>query len=169
MPANRGQRRPQLVRDRHQEVAFELLCLGDPGRHLPEALGEVGDLTAASNRRDVHVTASLSDLVHGLRERQDRLGDPAREVEREYADDDEADEERDRETREQRDPGLPELSLRLGHDEDRERHALGAAELDRIGRSEVRPVLARRLELEGHDPVGAQLDSHIRACQPRQT
>ena len=54
--ANRGQRRPQLVRDGHQEVALELLGLGEPRRHLPEALGEVADLTAAAHRRDVHVT-----------------------------------------------------------------------------------------------------------------
>ena len=41
--------------------------------------------------------------------------------------------------------------------------AVVAAEPDRIGRCEVRPVLARRLELEGHDPLGAQLDADIRS------
>ena len=39
MAADRGQRRPQLVRDGHQEVPLLLLCLGEPGGHLTEAFG----------------------------------------------------------------------------------------------------------------------------------
>ena len=34
MAADRGQRRPQLVRDRHEEVALQLLGLREPRRHL---------------------------------------------------------------------------------------------------------------------------------------
>ena len=47
--ADRGQRRAQLVRDGHQEVALELLRLGEPRGHLAEPLGEVADLAAAGN------------------------------------------------------------------------------------------------------------------------
>ena len=45
--ADRRQRRPQLVRDRHQEVPLLLLGLGEPRRHLAEAVREVADLAAA--------------------------------------------------------------------------------------------------------------------------
>ena len=39
VPANRGQRRPQLVRDGHEERALELLRLGELRDHSAEALG----------------------------------------------------------------------------------------------------------------------------------
>ena len=45
--ADRRQRRPQLVRDRHQEVPLELLRLGQPLGHLRGTIGEVGDLVRA--------------------------------------------------------------------------------------------------------------------------
>ena len=45
--ADRGQRRAQLVRDRHEEVPLALLGLGEPVGHLVEPLGEVPDLAAA--------------------------------------------------------------------------------------------------------------------------
>ena len=124
VPADRGQRRPQLVRDGHQEVALELLRLREPGRHLAEALGQVADLAAAPHRRDIHVVASLGDLVHRLREREHRLRDPPREVEREHADDDEPDEERDREPREQRDPASRAAPPSAWRRSIREGHAL---------------------------------------------
>ena len=49
--ADRRQRRPQLVRDGHQEVPLLLLRLGEPRGHLAEALGEVADLAAARHVR----------------------------------------------------------------------------------------------------------------------
>ena len=48
--ADRGQRRAQLVRDRHQEVALELLGLAEPRGHLAEAVGELADLAGAAAR-----------------------------------------------------------------------------------------------------------------------
>ena len=58
VPANRGQRRAQLVGDRHQEVALLLLRLGESCGHLAEALGEVSDLAAARNVRYVDVVVA---------------------------------------------------------------------------------------------------------------
>ena len=48
---DRGQRRPQLVRDRHQELPLALLGRGEPRGHLVEALGEVADLVVAVRGR----------------------------------------------------------------------------------------------------------------------
>ncbi len=56
--ADRGQRRAQLVRDRHEEVALERLGLGEPLGHLAEPLGEVPDLADRADRQlDVVVAA----------------------------------------------------------------------------------------------------------------
>ena len=63
--ADRGQRRAQLVRDRHQEVPLARLRLHQPLRHLPEAVGEMADLArGAARHRDVVVAAG--DLVGGV-------------------------------------------------------------------------------------------------------
>ena len=43
MTSDRGQRRSQLVRDRHQEVPLALLRFREPHRHLVEPLGEMAD------------------------------------------------------------------------------------------------------------------------------
>ena len=165
--ADRGQRRAQLVGDGHQEVALELLGLREPRGHLAEPVGQVADLATARHVRHLDVVVSLRDAVGGVRQRQHRPRDPAGEVEGERADDDEADEERDRQPREQRQPGLAQLGLRLRDDQIAEDGAALAAEPDRIRRGQVRPVLAGRLELEGHDPLAAQLDTDVRRGQAR--
>ncbi len=61
--ADRRQRRTQLVRHAHEEVPFLLLGLGEPRRHLAETVGQVPDLIAATDMRDVHVVAAPGDLV----------------------------------------------------------------------------------------------------------
>ena len=58
--ADRGQRRAQLVRDGHQEVALELLGLREPRGHLPEPVGQVADLAAARHVRHLDVVVSLA-------------------------------------------------------------------------------------------------------------
>ena len=70
--ADRGQRRPQLVRDGHQEVPLLLLCLGEPGGHLAEAFGQVADLVRSPHVGDVDVVPALGDPVGRLREREHR-------------------------------------------------------------------------------------------------
>ena len=45
---DRGERRAELVGDRHQELPLALLGRGEARRHLVEALGEVRDLVAAA-------------------------------------------------------------------------------------------------------------------------
>ena len=42
VPLDRGQRRSQLVRDRHQELALALLGRREPRRHLVEPLARGG-------------------------------------------------------------------------------------------------------------------------------
>ncbi len=42
--ADRGQRRPQLVRDRHQKLSLALLRRTEPRCHLVEPLGQMTDL-----------------------------------------------------------------------------------------------------------------------------
>ena len=61
--ADRRQRRPELVRDGHEELALELLGLRELRGHLAEALGEVADLVAARAARDLDVVVPRRDLV----------------------------------------------------------------------------------------------------------
>ena len=42
----------------HQEVSLALLRLGEPRGHLAEAVGEVADLAAAADARDLDVVAA---------------------------------------------------------------------------------------------------------------
>ena len=64
--ADRGQRRPQLVRDGHQEVPLQLLRLGEPGRHLAEAARPGGrsrpppGLAAPARRSGPRATSSAA-------------------------------------------------------------------------------------------------------------
>ena len=50
--ANRRQRRPQLVRDGHEEVARQLLRLREPRRHLAEPRAEALDLAVRRPARE---------------------------------------------------------------------------------------------------------------------
>ena len=61
--ADRGQRRPQLVRDGHQEVALQLLRFGELRGHLAEPLGEMPDLAAAGHVGQGNVEPPSRDLV----------------------------------------------------------------------------------------------------------
>ena len=51
---DRGQRRAELVRDRHQELPLALLGRRQPRRHLVELLGQAADLVAAAAGRHAH-------------------------------------------------------------------------------------------------------------------
>ncbi len=154
VPANAGQRCPQLVRDGHQETAFALLRLGKFGRHLVEPLGEVADLTA-SCRRHNDVVAAGRDLVSGVGESQNRCCEATREVPREDAGNRRAAEERDRQPFEQRQP----LALKLGprlRDDQRAERGCTLLQAQRLGGREELPVLARRDELECQRPVARE-------------
>ena len=115
--ANRGQRRAQLVRHRHQEVPLELLGLAQPSRHLPEALREVADLASARHRGHLDLVVAARDLVGNAREVEHRPCQPPREISRQAQRDDEAAEERERQPPEQRHDARRELVLRLRDDE----------------------------------------------------
>ena len=115
--ANRGQRRAQLVRHRHQEVALARLRLGESLRHLAEALGEMTDLVAPRNVADVDRVATARDVVGSIREAPQRAGDPPREVPAETARDDEPTREREREALDEGDPAVLDVGARLGDDE----------------------------------------------------
>ena len=71
--ADRRQRRPQLVRDRHQEVALELLRLGQPRVISRKRVGEMADLVASARLRDLDVVVAVGDLVGRRREREHRV------------------------------------------------------------------------------------------------
>ena len=71
-----GERSPQLVRDGEEEVALELVRLLEPGGHRAEALGQVGDLVTAADRRQVHVVAALAQAVGGARQGEHGHRDP---------------------------------------------------------------------------------------------
>ena len=143
--ADRRERRPQLVRDRHEEVPLELLGLPQPARHLGEALGEVADLVQALPRRHVHVVVAGGDLVGSTRQREDRLRDAPAQVPRERTRDEDAAEEGEGEPLEERHPLVSQLGSRFRDDEGRQPEAL---DLERIRHGQERPVLSRRGELE---------------------
>ena len=149
MAADRGQRRAQLVRDRHEEVALELLRLAEPARHLAEAVGEQADLVAARNDGNRDVVVALRDLVGDARELEHRAGQAAREVRREDQRDDEPAEQREREPLEQRHDARRELVLRLRDDERADEDRVAAlAEIQRPRDGEPRLVRPGRLEVE---------------------
>jgi hypothetical protein len=77
MTTNSRERRPQLVRHGHEEIAFQPVGLLEPDRHLIEAVGQVSDLAAAADRRDRDVVTALGDLVGRLGKPQHRLDDSA--------------------------------------------------------------------------------------------
>src|SRR4029453_1037275 len=62
MAPDRGERRPQLVRDRHEEVPLELLCSREPRRHVAEPLREMRDFIASLQLRQGDVVTALGDL-----------------------------------------------------------------------------------------------------------
>ena len=143
VPLDRGQRRPELVRDRHQELALALLGRREPRGHLVEALGEVRDLASAAADRNLHRVVPGGDLVRGARERLDRAADPAREPRAEEPGKEAADRDRRREPADERHPLLADDVARLRHDEGAERRPAGL-EPQRLGDREERLSLARR-------------------------
>ena len=144
MASDRGQRRAQLVRDRHQEVALHHLDLGEPARHLAEALAQVAELAGRVLGHDDGVVP-LGDLVGRGRELQHRPHDAAREVPRKQAGGEEAEQAGDREPLDQIADALADVGLRR-RDDDRADRLL--AEEDRFRDGEVLAIGARRRELE---------------------
>ncbi len=157
--ADRRQRRPQLMRHGHQEVPLPLVRLREPPGHLAEALREVTDLVAGADRLDLDVVAPARDPVCGTRQREQRLRDAPREVQKEQSGDEQAAEEGEPDPPDQDRPALPQLRARLGDDEGPERLP---EQLDRLRDREVRAVLARRNELDR----GASARAGARAPPP---
>ena len=118
---NRCERRPQLVRDRHEERALELLGLGELVDHAPEAVAELRDLVAAPRLGDLDLVAPRRDLLRRAREREHRLGQPARQPPEEKSAERDPDRERERQPPEQRQPLLAKLGDRLRDHEPAER------------------------------------------------
>ena len=156
VPADRRQRRAQLVRHRHEERALELLGLGELGDHPAEALAQERDLVAASRLRDLDVVTSGGDVLGRARESPHRLREAAREPEEENRRECDSDGQREREPAEKRQPLLAQLGLGLRDDQPAE--WLGALdELHRLGRRDQPSALARRRELDDHLPVAIEL------------
>ena len=114
--ANRRQRRPQLMRNRHQEVALELLGLLEPLGHLAEARRQQADLVVTPDRRELDVVVALRDLVGRFRQRQHRLGDATREVPGQRAGHENPHDPCERQPLDQRHPPVPQLGRGLGDD-----------------------------------------------------
>ncbi len=159
MAADRRERGAQLVRDGHQEAALALLGLLQPGRHLAEAVGEVGDLVAAANLRDGDVVAPAGDLVRRCGQLEHRLRDPAREVPAERSGHDQPDPEGDRQALHQTGQPRGDDGLRRRDDQGAEDGPL-RTQPERVLNREVGAREARRSELEGARrlplPVGEQ-------------
>ena len=122
---DRGQRRPELVRDGHQELALALLGGREPRRHLVEPLGEQADLVAAASGRDANRIVPLRDLVGRTGQRQHGAGDPARQPPRERAREQGPDAEGGCEPADERQPLVAQLGPRLRDDDRAERGAVG--------------------------------------------
>ena len=75
---DRGQRRAQLVGDRHEELSFAVLGRGEACSHLVEPMREMADLVASLARRDANRVVAFRDLVGRGRQREHGPGDPAR-------------------------------------------------------------------------------------------
>ena len=143
VPLDRRQRRAQLVRDGHQELALALLGRGESRRHLVEALGEVRDLVAAPADRHVHrVVARARSRPTRSARACDRAADPAREPETEQPGEEAADRERRGEAGDERQPLVADDVLRLGDDDRAERGAV-RLEAERLRRRRGRSGSAR--------------------------
>ena len=146
---DRGQRRAQLVGDRHQELALSLLRRGEAGGHVSEPLGQLADLVLAVRGRHDDGVVARGDLVGRARQRQHGNRDPAGQPPGEQAGEHRTDRERGCQPDEQRCPLAGQGVLRRGDDDHAER--LGVRlEPDGLGGGEERPLLARGDELE-HD------------------
>ena len=76
MTADRRQRRAQLVRDRHEEVARQRLRLRDLRRHLAEARRQALDLAAAHVLGHRDVVVARGHFVRSRGQRFERPDDP---------------------------------------------------------------------------------------------
>ncbi len=119
--ADRGKRRPQLVRDRHQEGALELLRLGELGDHAPESIAQLRDLVGPSCGWNLHVVAARGDVLGRARQREHGVGKATREPPEENAAQRDPDRQRQREPAEKREPLLAKLRRRLRDDEPADR------------------------------------------------
>ena len=146
MAADRRQRRAQLVRDRHEEVALALLGLGEPGRHVAEPLGEVADLVAAARLRDLDRVVAGGDLVGGPREREHGPVDRRDSHQASTPASSDADREREREPHEQRDAIVAQVVFRRRDDDRAERPSRGSSRpaRRRRGSAAARPAARTR-------------------------
>ena len=128
--ADGRQRRPQLVRDGHQEVPLQGLGLFELRSHVPEPRRQMADLAAARHLGNSDAVAAGGNLVGRLGQREHRLRDPSREVPAERAGDENSREEGGQEPPDERQHGLVQAGLRSGEDDRSEQLA---AELDRAG------------------------------------
>ena len=73
-PGDDGERRPEIVGDRREEVLLEGIQLPEPGRHPVEGVGEVGDLVVPPDGNGLGELAPLdrpgrgSELAQGARD-----------------------------------------------------------------------------------------------------
>ena len=161
MTADRGQRRAQLVRDAHEEVALLPLGVRQARGHLPEAVGEVSDLTAAAHVRQVDVVAAPRNLVGRTRERKHGPRDAPRQVPAEQSRDDDSAERRDRQPLQEWDQLVVQLRLRLRDDQVAECGPL-LPQLQRTRDGEIGLLCARRRELERDRSAGTPVDCALR-------
>ena len=115
---------------RHQEVALDRLGLGEPGRHLPEPRRQVRELArraARARRRRSCPRATSSAARDKLQQRTHEL---QREVPRNKAGDQDADQSRDQQASDQIPHAMGDVGLRRGDDELADR---GLADQDRVG------------------------------------
>ena len=166
---DRGEGRPELVRDRHQELALALLRRREAGGHLVEAVGKVRDLVAAAPHRDLNGVVSLRDLIRRLRERLHGPADPPREPRSEEPREEAPDGEGGGEPRDERQPLVANDVLGL-RDDDRADCRPATLEPDRLRGRKVRAVLPRRFELELERPSrGEDRGGHRGLGEPVQT
>ena len=157
MAANRRERRPQLVRDGHEERALELLRLGQLLDHAPEAIAELRDLVAAACLGDLDVVPSRRDVLCGAREREHGAREPVRQPPEERGPERDPDRERQREPSEQGQPLLTELRDRLPDDEMAER-IRPLREANRLRGGDELVLAAWWRELERDDALRVELD-----------
>ena len=155
MALDRRERRAELVRDRHQELALALLGRREPRGHLVEPLGEVRELRAPAAHRDLDGIVPGRDLVRGTGERLDGLADASREPEPEQPREKAADRDRGPEPQHERRPLVADDVLGLRDDDRPDRRAVSLEPHGLGGRDEP-ASLTGRAELELERPLGGQ-------------
>ena len=163
--ADRRQRRAQLVRDGHEEVARQLLRLRELRRHVARSATRGGAISSAAARaRQLDAVVAGRDLVGCLRERPSGSTSRARQVQPEQPRDDHAAAERDRRAARSasREPAV-QLRVRL-RDDERAEQVL--AELERPSDGEVSAPLCSMSIVDGRFAIErANVDRCLRAAR----